>query len=149
MVPPWTTLAHTPRRWRRLPSPVLTKRVVSAPNRAANFAHPVWGLGVISMTASPTCSREPAGRLASLWSRPPSRSVLNRFVTDAPHGDDTGPVGQVEIFLIVDGSAVTHLRRRLVEREAQDQCGLQLLVVGGAALGAATGMHVVDQQLER
>ena len=58
MVPPTTTRAFSPRiRWAR-PVGELIQRSASLPNRALNFAQPVWGGSLTSMTAS--ADRQPA-----------------------------------------------------------------------------------------
>ena len=56
-----TTLALTPRRFRRLPASEFTKRIASRPKRWVNLAQPVCGAAVISTTAAPIRSRVPAG----------------------------------------------------------------------------------------
>ena len=62
-MPGSTTTAQTPRRRRSLRE--LIQRAASMPNRSANFAQPLCGLVVTSMTAVPTASRVPAGALST------------------------------------------------------------------------------------
>ena len=57
-----TTRALTPRSRSARPSLLLTHFVASLPKRSVNFAQPVCGTSVITMTASPIASSVPAGR---------------------------------------------------------------------------------------
>ena len=66
IVPASRIRALRPRiRWAR-PVGEFTQRSASLPNRALNFAQPVWGVSLISMTAVPIARRLPMGRFASL-----------------------------------------------------------------------------------
>lgn len=69
MVPDTATRAFRPRSRSSRPTRELTNRKASVPNRAANLAQPRCGCAVTSMTAEPTASRVPGGRLAGLRSR--------------------------------------------------------------------------------
>jgi len=69
MVPDTATRAFRPRSRSSRPTRELTNRKASVPNRAANLAQPRCGCPVTSMTAEPTASRVPGGRLAGLRSR--------------------------------------------------------------------------------
>ena len=55
-----TIRALTPRSRSSRPGDLLTNLIASVPKRALNFAQPVWGSSVTSITASPTASRVPA-----------------------------------------------------------------------------------------
>ena len=73
-VPAWTTRALKPRSRSSLPSSEFTNATASSPKRARNFAQPLCGFLVTSMTAppasgSPIASREPVGRLVVEMSR--------------------------------------------------------------------------------
>ena len=66
--PACTTRAFTPRRLSSRPVAELTNFIASTPKRETNLAQPVCGCDVISITADPTESRVPAGRLRPLKS---------------------------------------------------------------------------------
>ena len=63
-MPGSTTLAQIPRRLCSRPSRPLIQRCAARPNRRVNFAHPVCGLAVTSITADPSASRVPGGTFA-------------------------------------------------------------------------------------
>ena len=64
-----TTRTCRPRSRRARPSGVFARRSASLPNRALNFAQPVWGGSVTSTSAVPIARRVPAGRFGSDRSR--------------------------------------------------------------------------------
>src|SRR3954452_2820417 len=126
----------------RQESPTRPTTVSSSPTSSTSRA-PVTGRRTIISSEPPSFGD------ARMWSRHASRSGANRFATNAPHGDDAGPVGQVEVFLVVGGTALAHLRRRLVEREAEHERLAQLVLVRRPRLGRPAGVDVLDEQLER
>ena len=64
-----TTRVLTPRIRNSRPGGLFTNLSASVPKRALNFAQPVCGSAVTSITASPTARRVPAGRFWMLRSR--------------------------------------------------------------------------------
>src|SRR5690606_650757 len=62
---------------------------------------------------------------------------------------DARPVRQRQVVFVVDGARSAQLDGGLGQRERNDARGLQLRWVGGTALAAAAGEHVIDDAVER
>ncbi len=155
--PGTTTRALSPRSRIGRPTAPLTKRIASAPNRSTNFAHPVCGGSVTSMTAprtvgSPMVSRLPAGRLSCERSRSrkswsPGQRPARRVAGE--EGDHPG-AHHVELHLgvraAVGGPAAAALHPGVAD-QADGQVELALvehlaLARRGAAHDELEGAHV-------
>src|SRR5690606_30727579 len=91
----------------------------------------------------------PVAGHARWWRNGGGQVVGLGSVEGQPGGDHAGPdVGEADVGVVVDRASGADLGGGLVEAEAHDEGGADLVVAHGADLGGAAGDEVLDDGIE-